>query len=407
MTPTPRLALTFVFLTVALDAIGIGLIFPVMPDLIREVTGGTLAQAALWGGTLSASFAIMQFLFGPVIGSLSDRFGRRPVLILSLLVMSLDYLVLALAPTIWLLLAARIVSGITAATYSTATAVIADLTPPDERGRRFGLIGAGFGVGFVLGPLIGGALAGIDTRAPFWVAAALAAGNMAFGLLTFRESLAPENRRPFRLWSSNPLAALTAALRQPALRPALLTFLILGIAMNVYPVIWPYFGPARFGWSTQMVGLSLALYGLCFAAGQMLLVGPLLRRLGEQRAVLFGLTVNLVTLAAMAVTTSGTLALLLIPLTALSGVTSPALQSILSRQTPADAQVALQGVMSSLTAIAKIAAPPLITGTFAAFTAPGAAIHAPGAPFALSAALMVAAILFHVAGTRAAARALP
>ena len=406
MTPTPRLALTFVFLTVALDAIGIGLIFPVMPDLIRAVTGATLSEAALWGGILSTSFAVMQFLFGPVVGSLSDHFGRRPILVLSLAVMSLDYVVLALAPSIWLLLAARIVSGITAATYSTATAVIADLTPPEDRGRRFGLIGAGFGVGFVLGPLIGGLLAGIDTRAPFWAAAALAAANMAFGLLTFRESLAPANRRPFRLWSSNPLGALIAALRQPALRPALLTFLILGIAMNVYPVIWPYFGPARFGWSAQMVGMSLALYGLCFAAGQMLLVGPLLRRLGEGRAVLFGLTVNVLTLAAMALVTSGALALVLIPLTALSGVTSPALQSILSRQTPADAQGALQGLMSSLTAIAMIAAPPLITGTFAAFTAPGATLHAPGAPFALSAALMVAAILFHVAGTRAAARAL-
>ena len=407
MTPNPRLALTFVFLTVALDAIGIGLIFPVMPDLIREVTGGSLSDAALWGGVLATSYAVMQFLFGPVIGSLSDRFGRRPVLLVSLAVMSVDYLVLALAPTIWLLLAARIVSGITAATYSTATAVIADLTPPDERGRRFGLIGAGFGVGFVLGPLIGGLLAGIDTRAPFWAAAGLAAGNMMFGLLTFRESLVPANRRPFRLWSSNPLGALIAALRQPNLRPALLTFLILGIAMNVYPVIWPYFGTARFGWSAQMVGLSLALYGLCFAAGQMLLVGPLLRRLGERRAVLFGLSVNFVTLAAMALVTSGTLALILIPLTALSGVASPALQSILSRQTPADAQGALQGLMASLTAIAMIVAPPLITGTFAIFTAPGAPLHAPGAPFLLAAALMVAAILLHVAGTRAAAPALP
>ena len=408
-TTPPRLALTFVFVfvTVTLDAIGIGLIFPVMPDLIREVTGSTLSDAALWGGVLSTSFAVMQFLFGPVIGARSDHFGRKPVLTLSLAMMSLDYLVLALAPTIWLLLAARNVSGITAATYSTATAVIADLTPPEERGRCFGLIGAGFGVGFVLGPLIGGLLAGIDTRAPFWAAAALAAANMAFGLLTFRESLAPTNRNPFRLWSSNPLGALIAALRQPGLRPALLTFLLLSIAMNVYPVIWPYFGPARFDWSTQVVGLSLTLYGLCFATGQILLVGPTLRRFGERRAVLFGLVVNLVTLTAMGLVTSGPLALALIPLTALSGVCTPALQAILSRQTCADAQGALQGILASLTAIAMIVAPPLISGTFADFTAPGAMIHAPGAPFLLSAALMVAAILFHVAGARAPAQTPP
>ncbi|MBA4446549.1 MFS transporter, partial [Cylindrospermopsis raciborskii CS-506_C] len=176
-----KLALAFILTTITIDAIGIGLIFPVMPDLIESVTGGTLSQAAIWGGILSTSYAVMQFLFGPIVGSLSDRFGRRPILLISLLVMSLDYLVMAIAPTIWLLLIARIVAGITAATYSTATAYIADITPPEKRGARFGLIGACFGVGFVAGPLIGGLLASIDLHAPFYAAAALAFANMIFG----------------------------------------------------------------------------------------------------------------------------------------------------------------------------------------------------------------------------------
>ena len=216
--PAPRLALAFILFTVTLDAIGIGLIFPVMPDLLEQITGGTLASAALWGGVLSTSFAVMQFLFGPIVGSLSDRYGRRPVLLVSLAIMVIDYIALAVAPTIWLLLIARIVAGIAAATYSTATAFIADITPAEDRARRFGLIGACFGVGFVLGPLIGGLLSGIDTRAPFYAAAALAGGNLIFGVLVLPETVTDATRRPFSLWRANPLGALRAVGRLPGLK---------------------------------------------------------------------------------------------------------------------------------------------------------------------------------------------
>ncbi|NJS40498.1 MAG: TCR/Tet family MFS transporter, partial [Rhodobacteraceae bacterium] len=190
-----RLALSFILITVTLDAIGIGLIFPVMPDLIQEVTGKPLSEAALWGGILATSFAVMQFLFGPVIGALSDRYGRRPILLVSLAVMAADYLVMALASSIWLLLAARLIAGITAATFSTAGAYIADITPPEDRGRRFGLIGACFGVGFVLGPLIGGLLGSLDSRAPFYAAGALALANMAFGYFVLPETVTNATRR--------------------------------------------------------------------------------------------------------------------------------------------------------------------------------------------------------------------
>lgn len=395
-----RLALGFILTTVTLDAIGIGLIFPVMPDLIQEVTGRPLSQAALWGGVLATSFAVMQFLFGPVIGALSDRFGRRPVLLISLAVMAADYLVMALAGSIWLLLGARLVSGVTAATFATAGAFIADITPPDQRGRRFGLIGAGFGVGFVLGPLIGGLLATIDSRAPFYAAAALALANMAFGYFVLPETVTAATRRPFALSRANPFGALKALGHLPGIRQTLAVLLLLSVAMNVYPTIWAYFGQARFGWDSSMVGVSLAVYGVSFAAGQALLVGPLIRRFGEHRAAHYGMWVNVVTLTCLGLVTSPALALMLTPVTALGGVVTPALQAIASRAVPADAQGELQGVFASLNALAMITAPLIMTTTFAHFTAPNAPVFAPGAPFLLAALLMLACVALHVLGRR-------
>lgn len=398
------LALTFILATVTLDAIGIGLIFPVMPDLIQEVTGRPLSEAALWGGVLATSFAVMQFLFGPVIGALSDRFGRRPVLLVSLAVMAADYLVMALATSIWLLLAARLVAGVTAATFPTAGAYIADITPPDQRGRRFGLIGAGFGVGFVLGPLIGGLLAAVDPRAPFYAAGGLALANLAFGFFVLPETVTDATRRGFSLSRANPLGALRAAGRLPGLRLTLAVFLILAIAMNVYPSIWAYYGQARFGWDSTMVGVSLAVYGVSFAVGQALLVGPLIRRFGEHRAAHYGMWVNAVTLTGLGLVTSPALALMLTPVTALGGVVTPALQAIASRAAPADAQGELQGVFASLNAVAMITAPLIMTATFASFTGPRSPVFAPGAPFLLAALLMLACIAFHVLGPRAGRR---
>ncbi|MCU0900549.1 MAG: TCR/Tet family MFS transporter [Cypionkella sp.] len=400
MTQSPKLALTFILATVTLDAIGIGLIFPVMPDLIREVTGEDLAHAALWGGVLATSFAVMQFLFGPILGSLSDRFGRRPILLLSLLVMGIDYLVMAVAPSIWLLLIARLVAGVTAATYSTATAFIADITPPDQRGARFGLIGAGFGIGFVLGPLIGGLLAGVDTRAPFYAASALAFANLAFGWWVLPETVTEATRRPFALSRANPLGALRAVGRLPGVRLTLACFLILGIAMNVYPSIWAYYGQARFGWDSTMVGISLAIYGISFALGQALLVGPMIRRFGEHRAAHYGMWVDVTTLAALGLVTSPVLALMITPITALGGAVTPALQALASRAAPADAQGEVQGVLASLNAIAMITSPLIMTATFSAFTAPDAPVYAPGAPFLLASALMLACVALHVLGPR-------
>ena len=395
-----RLPLGFIFATVALDAIGIGLIFPVMPDLIREVTGKGIAEAALWGGVLSTSFAVMQFLFGPILGSLSDRYGRRPVLLVSLLVMALDYVVMALAQTVWLLLLARVISGITAATHSTANAYVADITPPEQRGARFGLLGAGFGIGFVLGPLIGGLLAGIDTRAPFWFAGGLALANAIFGALILPETVTRERRRPFRLARANPFGALKAMAHLPGVRLTLACYLILGVAMNVYPSVWAYYGQARFGWDTGMIGLSLGIYGVSYALGQALLVGPMIRRWGEHRAAHYGMWVDVVTLMALGLVTSPVIVLILTPITALGGAVTPALQALASRAAPADAQGEVQGVLASLNAVAMIASPLIMTGTFHHFTRPGAEPYAPGAPFLLASVLMMLCLALHVLGPR-------
>lgn len=395
-----RLALAFILITVTLDSIGIGLIFPVMPDLLKAVTHGSLAQAAIWGGVLSTAFAVMQFLCGPIVGNLSDRFGRRPVLLVSLAVMSLNYLLMAVAGSVWLLLVGRIGAGIAAATQSTASAYAADISPPETRGRTFGLIGAGFGVGFVLGPLVGGLLATIDVRAPFYAAALMAAANLAFGALVLPESLAPALRRPFQWARANPLAAFRAVGRLPGLGRLLTVFFVYSVAFYVWPAVWSFYGAAAFGWNAEMIGISLALFGACMVLVQAVLIGPAIRILGESRAATLGMVIDMLTFAFYGVVTSAFWALAFTPVSALGGLVTPALQSTMSRATPANEQGELQGVLSSLSALSMILSPLIMTTTFSAFTAPSAPVHLPGAPFLLSAALMVVCVALHVAPSR-------
>lgn len=399
-----NLSLLFILFTVGLDAIGIGLIFPVMPDLMEEVTHAGLGEAALWGGVLAASFAVMQFLCGPLVGNLSDRYGRRPVLMVSLAVMALDYVAMALAQTVWLLLAARIIAGVAAATHSTANAFVADISPPDARAKRFGLIGAGFGIGFVAGPMLGGLLAGIDTRAPFWAAAGLALANLVFGWFVMPESLALENRRGFTLARANPLASLRAIRRLPGLQRLLLVSFLYAVTFNVWPAIWSYYSKAAFGWNAQWIGLALAAFGVCMALTQALLVAPMIRRLGEQRTAAVGMGLEVVSYGFYGLATSGFWALVFTPIAALGGVTGPSLQAMMSRGVPENQQGELQGVNSSLNALAMIISPLVMTWVFGIFTSASAPIYLPGAPFLLSATLMVAVVILFVAGTREAAR---
>lgn len=386
-----NLPVTFIVITVILDAMGIGLILPVMPELIMEVRGANISNAALWGGILSAVFAAMMFLFSPTIGNLSDRFGRRPVLLVSTAIMAVDYVVMALAGTIWLLLAGRIISGITSATSATANAFMADISPPEKKAQNFGLIGAAFGIGFVIGPAIGGFLGEYGARAPFYAAAVLAALNFLFGYFVLPETVTDETRRPF-IWSrANPLGAFRYIAALPGLSKLMVVFFFYQISNMVYPAIWAYHTQATFGWSSQMIGLSLALYGISVAVTQVVVIRWVIAKLGERRTVFWGLIYNAGTLSAMGFISNGWWLLALTPLAAFGAVVAPALQSVMSRRADDNQQGELQGVLSSINSVGMIGAPILFTWVFANFTSATAIVFLPGAPYLLAMVLMLIA----------------
>ena len=392
-----RLPLYFILITVVLDAMGIGLIMPVMPDLIREVQHVEISDAAVWGGIMAATFAVMQFVFSPILGGLSDRVGRRPVLLISMGALALDYVIMALAGSIWWLLAGRVLGGITSATHSTANAYMADITRPDERAARFGLLSAAFGVGFVLGPMLGGLLAGLDTRAPFWVAAGLAAGNFALGLMVLPESLPKWKRRAFDWRRANPLGGLAQIGQLPGLGWMLLMLFFYTVSGYVYPAIWAYFTQAAFGWDSRLVGLSLTLYGLSMVVVQAGLVRPVLARLGEVRVILWALVLDVLVLGIFSVAGQGWMVWVLTPVAALGSIATPAIAGYMSRRASDDQQGELQGVMASVNALSIIVAPLAMTQVFFWFTREGAAVQFPGAPFVLALVLMVVALgLFRV-----------
>jgi len=391
-----RLAVTFILISVMLDSMGIGLILPVMPDLIQEVEGQGIGEAAVWGGILATIFAAMQFIFGPTVGNLSDRYGRRPVLIISLVIMAFDYVLMALAHTIWLLIIGRIIGGITAATQSTSAAYMADISKPEEKAANFGLIGAAFGVGFVIGPMFGGLLAEYGTRAPFWAAAFLAAANAVFGYYVLPETVTDRIRRPFEWRRANPLGAFKNIGQLPGLKKLMLITFVYTIAFFVYPGVWAYFGAERFDWGPGMIGLSLGIFGIGIAIVQGLLIRPILRLIGERNAVILGLSIDVVAFVALAFVTNGWVALALTPLTALGSIAGPALQGIMSRTASDSQQGELQGTVSSINAVATIVAPLAVTQTFWYFTAGDGPVYLPGAPFLLSAILTIGCIFVFI-----------
>lgn len=387
----------FIVFTVALDAMGVGLILPVMPDLLRKIGNIPMSEAALWGGLLSFTYAAMQFLCSPLLGNLSDRYGRRPVLILSLVFMGFDYLLMAIAPTLLLLFIARLVSGVTGATYSTAAAYLADISEKGQRASNFGLIGAAFGIGFVLGPMVGGMLGEYGLRLPFIIAGALALLNALFGYFILPETLPVESRRRFEWRRANPFTALLRVRNLPMIGSLILIISVYFTAQNVYASVWSFFTLERFNWSLSTVGYSLAAYGFSAAIVQAFILRKCLTRWGEERTATAGMLISIITLTALVFVQSSVLVFVLMPIVAMGSLVGPAVQGMMADRVSDDEQGELQGVFSSVVAIASIISPLLMTYIFKVFTEEGAAVYQPGAPFAAAAMLaLISLILFRM-----------
>jgi len=400
---TNRSALVFIFLTMLIDTIGLGVIIPVSPGIIAQLTHEPISGAARWGGWLFFAYALMQFVCAPVIGGLSDRFGRRPVLILSLLMLGVDYLITGLAPTIVWLFVGRILSGMAGASYSTVNAYIADISPPEKRAANFGLVGAAFGLGFILGPALGGFVGEhFGLRAPFFVAAGLSVANALFGLIVLKESLPPERRRKFEWRRANPLGALKALSRYPALI-LLFAMLVLGqLAHDSLPSTWSYYTMLKFGWGPGDVGLSLVAIGILTAISFAVLPRVLVPRIGQAKCVYLGLACGALAYAGYAISTQVWMFYAWMIVFTFGGVANPAMSAILSEQVGPDQQGELQGVIASITSLTSVGAPLLMTSLLAWFSGPHAPVYFPGAAFMTAALCELGGLaLFFLARRRA------
>ncbi len=395
----PKHALAFIFVTVLLDSIGFGIIMPVVPQLIMDVSGEPLSSAAQYGGWLMFVYAAMQFFSAPVLGNLSDRFGRRPVLLLSLLLMGGDYLLMGWAPSIAWLFLGRFIAGISASTYGIANAFIADSFPPEERAKNFALMGAAFGTGFIVGPVIGGFLGEFGPRAPFYAAAALAFANVLYGFFVLPESLKPENRRRFQWKRANPFGAFNQLWRYPMVMGLVFAYFFYLIGHHSLPSVWSYFAIEKFGWSTTEIGFSLGAVGVCMILVQTYLIRRFLNRYGTERTAHIGLTMTIIAFLGYAFVPYGWMMYIVIVVGAAQGFIGAPLQSLMSSQVPADSQGELQGALGSMASLVSILSPPFMTQTFAWFSAASAPIYFPGAPF-------LAAAVFTLLGLVAMVRAL-
>jgi len=398
-------ALAFIFVTVLIDMLAFGMIIPVLPVLVQNFVGGSAARAAEMYGLFGTAWALMQFIFSPVQGSLSDHFGRRTVILLSCTGLGLDFILMALAPNLWWLLVGRVISGITAASFSTAGAYISDIVPPDKRAASFGIIGAAFGVGFVTGPALGGFLGAISPRLPFWASAFLALANVCWGLFVLPESLPLQKRVPFSWKKANPLGALELLRSHPMLSGLALSYFLMNLAHVVLPSTTVLYMQYRYGWDTRAVGMVLAGVGICSLIVQGFLVKPLVRWLKERRAMSLGLTFGAAGFAIYGLAFNGRIFWIGVPVMALWGVATPSLQTIMTRLVDATEQGRLQGALASLVGLASLIGPVIFTQTFAVFISTRASWGLPGAPFLLAAALVFAAMLLARRATQPAAAA--
>lgn len=398
----PRSAVVFVFITVLIDMIGVGIIFPVMPALLQDVGQFDLSRASVIGGWMFAAYSLAQFLAGPLVGNLSDAYGRRPLLLLAIGGLALDYVLSALAPTIWLLFIGRAIAGLCGSSYIVANAFLTDITAPKDRARAFGLVGAAFGMGFVFGPAIGGILGEFGPRVPFWAAAALAAANFAFGAFILPESLPPEKRRPFEWRRANPVSLLKVFKGYPSVLPLAAILTLYHFASSAYPTLWSFWGIAQFGWTELTIGLTLALFGVTAAVVEGGLSGPLVRWYGERRIVILGLAVGAIGAVGFGLASSMTVVFALLIFVAFEGLVHPCLTSQMTAEVPDDAQGELHGGLSSLANLAVLFAAIFYTQIFGWFIRPEADPPNPGAPFLVVAVLLTVALLAYLFATRRA-----
>jgi len=386
--------LTFIFITLLIDVIGFGLIIPVLPGLLEEMTGGDLSTASRWGGWLMFTYAGMQFLFSPIIGALSDQYGRRPVILAALFAFAVDFVIQGLAPSIGWFFLGRILAGITGATFTAAGAYIADVSKPEERAQNFGIIGAAFGMGFIIGPLLGGLVSHYEgLRAPFFVAAGLALLNWLYGYFILPESLKPENRRAFDWKRANPVGSLLNLRRYPVILSLTASLMFIYVAGHANQSTWTYITMEKFGWDSREVGFSLAFVGLAIGVVQGGLTRILIPKLGQRNSVFIGLGLYAIGFVLFAFASEGWMMYAFMIPFSLGGLAGPALQGIISNQVPANEQGELQGALTSLISVTSIIGPLLMTYLFAYFTAPQASVHFAGAPFLMGAVLSLISML--------------
>jgi DHA1 family tetracycline resistance protein-like MFS transporter len=391
--PARGAAVAFIFITILLDMLALGLIMPILPKLVESFVDNDTARAARIFGLFGTAWALMQFVFSPILGSLSDRFGRRPVVLLSNFGLGLDYVLMALAPSLIWLFVGRVISGITSASVSTAFAYIADITPAERRAAVFGKVGAAFGAGFILGPAIGGLLGDIDPRLPFWAAAGLSFANTLYGLLILPESLPRDRRASFRWKSANPLGALRLLRSDRILTGLSVVNFFTQLAHVVLPSTFVLYATYRYGWDAKTVGITLAMVGICAMAVQGAGIGPIVRLFGERWSLLLGLVCGAVGFFIFAIAPTGPLSWIGIPVMSLWGVSGAAIQSLMTKQVAPDQQGQLQGATASVQSVSQLVGPFLFTLTFAYFIGQQAPVKLPGAPFYVASALVVLAIL--------------
>ena len=391
MATNQKAALGFIFLTLLIDVTGLGIIIPVLPKLIEELIHGNISMASRYAGWLTFAYAIMQFLFSPFLGNLSDKFGRRPILLFSLFGFGVDYVFLSFAPTIGWLFVGRIIAGITGASFTTATAYIADISAPEDRAKNFGLIGAAFGLGFIIGPVVGGLLGQYGSRVPFLAAAALAFINFFYGLFVLPESLPAENRRSFEWKRANPFGAFKHLKKYPAVGALSVSFFLVYMAVQSVQSVWSFFGIERFKWSPKIIGISLGMVGLLVGLVQGVLIRYINPKLGNTKSIYTGFGLYALGLVLFACATQGWMMFVFLIPYCLGGIAGPALQSIITGHVPANEQGELQGALTSLISVTSILSPVIMTGLFAYFTSNRTSLYFPGAPFVLGAILMAAA----------------